>query len=155
MRYILFILGLLFILPSCQKKDNTFTEVTTVDSMRIQQYGGMMPRHRVYNITPDRLSQDTSFRSGDTVNYIFNVELGQDKLDLVLYLLHEVPKQLLEENNILIGDPQSQVDGTATYVFIYKDGVKHTYLVATDVSTLPSYMKVFGADVQQAFTDLQ
>ena len=142
-----------FFASCCHKDSNSGT--TRADIVRIQQYGGMRLENKVYEISDEAVKQDTSFRTGDTVSYLFNITLPDAKHEKVLRLLHEIPMQLLSENNILLGDPKFEVDGTATYVFIYRDGKKYTYLLADDVSTLPEYLREYALAVQQAFADLK
>ena len=144
----------LFSLASCCHKDSNTTTIQA-DIVRIQQYGGMMPVHRAYEISDNAVKEDTSSRKADTINYYFNVVLADDKYQKVAGLLREIPMALLKEESILLGDPKFEVDGTATYVVIYREGRKHTYLLADNIDSLPEYLRGYALKIHQAFADLK
>jgi len=141
---------------SCKSnEDNAVSGKITADTIRIQQYGGMIPVRKVYSLSQGSLREDTSFRTGDTTGYRFNTVLGNEKYKRVKDLLAEIPAQLLHEETILIGEPHFERDGTATYLFVYLHGRKYTYLLSDEITTLPSYLKPFALQIRQAFIDLK
>jgi len=152
----IFGLAILGFLGSCGANDNAqLSKKITADTIQLQQYGGMMPVRKVYSISANSVKEDTSHRTGDTTFYLFNKLIEGDKANQVKSLLNEIPEDLLREQMILIGEPHFEVDGTATYVIIYKDGRKYTYLLADDLVSLPEYLQPFAQKVQQAFATLR
>jgi hypothetical protein len=136
-------------------EDGILQRTIQADTIRLQQYGGMILDRKVYSISNDGVREDTSFRTADTTTYRFDVALPDAKYEKVKHLLQEIPEPLLQEQTILLGSPKFESDGTATYVIIFREGRKHTYLIADDVSTLPEYLKPFAQKVHQAIADLK